>query len=102
VITDVALRPSLKAVIIALPVEIPVTRPLVDTVATLVFELPQVMARSDSGFPEPSRGVAVSDWVAPIITVAVAGVSDTEATGIGVTLRVTEPVLLSLVALMVD
>ena len=52
--------PSLSAVIVATPVETPVTRPLEDTVAIVVSELRHVIVRPDSGFPVASRSVATS------------------------------------------
>src|SRR6266852_1910592 len=78
VIVAVPLCPSLVAVIVAVPAPTAVTRPLAFTVATAALllthvtkrvtvtvatagsELVHVTRRSVSGFPAPSRGVAVS------------------------------------------
>ena len=60
VIVAVPLLPSLVAVTVAEPTPRPVTRPFVLTVATLVFELAQVIARPVNGAPLASFGVAVN------------------------------------------
>src|SRR2546425_419405 len=75
------LLPSLVAVIVTAPAATPITRPLADTVAIAVFELVHVTARPASTFPAASLGVALSCVVAPTNTVAVAGLTVTDATG---------------------
>jgi len=60
VIADVPLWPSLVAVIVAVPANLPVTSPLVFTVATPVFEVAHVTTRPLNGLPLASLGVAVS------------------------------------------
>ena len=52
--------PSLVAVIVAEPAALPVTRPVVFTVAVDVLPLVHVTARPASGLPLASFGVAVS------------------------------------------
>ena len=52
--------PSLVAVIVAEPAALPVTSPVVFTVAIDVLPLVQVTARPASGLPLASFGVAVS------------------------------------------
>src|SRR3954470_21227102 len=79
----VADLPSLVAVIVAGPAATPVTRPVAFTVATAVLELDQVTMRPVSGLPAASFVAAASCWVAPLTTVAVAGVTVTVATGTG-------------------
>src|SRR6266480_6355997 len=81
VIEDVPLCPSLVAVIVAGPAAKAVTRPLVLTVATEVLELVQVTVRPVRMLPLASRSVAVSWSVCPAGTLAVAGLTVTEATG---------------------
>ena len=73
---------SLVAEIVAVPPAIPVTRPLADTVAAAELLDAQVMVRPDSAAPVLSLRVAVSCCVLPTVTLAVAGVSVTDATGI--------------------
>src|SRR6266550_4143702 len=82
-------RPSLMAVIVAVPTVPPVTSPLGDTDATV------------SALPAESFGVAVSCTVCPGVRLAVAGETCTEATGTIATLIVAVAVLLSLVAVIV-
>src|SRR5207245_7731970 len=79
--TDVPFFPSLVAVIVAEPAATPVTNPLVLTVATAVLLLTHVTVRPVRGVPFESFGVAVSGNVAPTITLAVAGLTVTDATG---------------------
>src|SRR5947207_448722 len=84
VIAAVPLLPSLVAVIVAVPTACAVTSPLALTVATAWLLLAQVTTRPDSGVPFASFGVAVSWTVAPMSTLAVAGLTLTVATGAGV------------------
>jgi hypothetical protein len=81
----VALRPSLVAVMVAEPGATPVTRPLAETVATPASELVQVIVLPRREAPLADCGVAVSWVLEPTNTVAVEGVTLTEATGAGVT-----------------
>src|SRR5437660_9005433 len=83
-VDEVALLPSLVAVIVAVPGVTPDTSPLLLTVATAVLELDHVTVRPESGAPGASFGVAVSCTVWPGCTGAVAGVTSTDATGSGV------------------
>ena len=99
----VPLRPSLVAVIVAVPAATPVTRPAPETVATWALSVVQVTVRPLSGWPAASLGVAVSCTVLPAATVAVAGATSTEATGAGAAVTVTceVPLFPSLVAVTV-
>src|SRR6266513_1961520 len=81
VMAAVPLCPSLVAVIVAGPAAKAVTRPLLLTVATDVLELVQVTVRPVRMLPPASRSVAVSWSVCPAGTLAVAGLTVTEATG---------------------
>src|SRR6266511_1528428 len=65
---------------VAEPAATPVTRPLAFTVAMEVLLLAQVTARPASGLPLESFGVATSCTVWPAATVAVGGVTSTDAT----------------------
>jgi len=87
----VPLLPSLVAVIVAVPAATPVTRPLVLTVATAVLLLAQVIVRPDRELPFASFGVAVSCTVWPTGTLAVVGLTATEATGTLVTVIAAVP-----------
>src|SRR5690349_2876203 len=103
VILAVASFPSLVAVIVALPAATPVTRPLADTVAAAGVSVDHVTVRPVSGCPAASFGVAVSCTEAPDATVAEAGVTTIDATGLAVAVTVTRavPLLPSLVPVMV-
>ena len=81
VMVAVPLRPSLVAVITAVPTTRPVTSPLPLTVATLSALLAQVTVRPVSTLPAASLRVAVSCSTAPTTTLALAGLIVTEATG---------------------
>src|SRR5690349_20958464 len=87
VMLAVPLLPSLVAVIVAEPAATPLTRPLLLTVAMVVLLLDQVMLRPVSVFPDASLVVAASCTVAPTLTLAVAGVTATDATGTALTVR---------------
>jgi len=100
VMADVPLFPSLVAVIVAEPAATPVTRPVVFTVATAVLLLLHVTTRPVKALPAASRGVAVSCTVCPVITLADAGATVTDATG-AATLTADEPLWPSLVAVIV-
>src|SRR2546422_1073760 len=95
------LCPSLVAVIAAAPTATPVTSPLADTVAMPGLDLVQVTARPASAFPAASLGVALSCVVPPTTTVAVAGLTTTEATGTVDTVTAAVPLWPSLVAVIV-
>src|SRR3989442_10277521 len=68
---------------VAVPAPTPLTSPLPLTVATDALLVAHVTARPSSGVPLASFGVAVSCAVAPTCTLAVAGLTATEATGGG-------------------
>src|SRR5438552_3615213 len=101
VIADVPLFPSLVAVIVADPAATPLTRPLPFTVATDVMLLAQVTTRPVRGLPPASLGVAASCTVCPAVTLAVAGLTVTDATGIADTVTAAVPFLPSLAAVIV-
>src|SRR5437773_8188273 len=101
VMAAVPLCPSLVAVIVAEPATTPVTSPLGLTVATAVLLLDHVIVRPDSALPLASFGVAVSWTVLPAGTLAVAGLTVTEATGTCTTVMADVPLCPSLVAVMV-
>src|SRR5439155_16729477 len=100
---EVPLCPSLVAVMVAVPATLPVTSPLALTVATLVLLEAQVTVRPESTLPPESRGVAVGCTGCPSNTWAVAGVTDTDATGTpaAVTVMAAVPLCPSLVAVIV-
>jgi hypothetical protein len=81
VMVALPLLPSLVAVMVADPAATPVTRPLVDTVATLVELVVQLMGRPVRTFPLASLSVAASCTVDPACTLAVRGATVTVATG---------------------
>jgi hypothetical protein len=93
--------PSLVAVIVTVPGETPVTTPTDDTVATVLLLDVHVTARSVTTVPIWSFTVAVSVVVCPVMTLAVAGVTVTLATGSAITVTVDVPLFPSLVAVMV-
>src|SRR5206468_350803 len=95
------LCPSLVAVTVTEPAATPVTSPVADTVATAGFALVHVTTRPASRFPAASLGVALSCVVAPTNTVAVAGLTVTDATGTLDTVTAAVPVCPSLVAVIV-
>src|SRR6266566_7183700 len=98
---DVPLCPSLVAVIVAEPVATPVTTPLAETVATAALVVPHVTTRPPRAVPFASFGVAVNCVVAPTLTLAVVGLTVTEATGTLVTVMADVPLGPSLVAVIV-
>src|SRR5262245_4142000 len=93
-------RPSLVAVICAVPAAIDVTMPLLETVATLVFELVHAMLRPVSTLPDASRVVAVAcvDW--PAVSVLLASETETDATDTWLTATEALPLCPSLVAMI--
>jgi hypothetical protein len=97
----VPLIPSLVAVSVAEPAATPVTSPLPFTVAAAVLLLAHVTTRPLSAFPLASLGVAVSWTVRPTCTLAVAGLTVTDATGTVVTVTAAVPLCPSLVAVIV-
>src|SRR2546421_1196196 len=101
VIADVPLGPSLVAVIVADPGGPAVTSPLPLPVAAAVLLVCQVTVRPASELPFASLGVAVSCTVLPVVTVADAGVTVTEATGRCTTVMAEVPLCPSLVAVIV-
>jgi hypothetical protein len=101
VIAAVAVRPSLDAVIETLPAATALTRPVLETVAIAVLVELQPTTRPVSTLLLASNVVADNCTVAPTCRVALAGDTETEATGIGagaLTLMDAEPLLPSLVA----
>src|SRR5206468_1280272 len=101
VIVAVPLCPSEVAVIVTEPAATPVTNPLALTVATAVLPLAQVIVRPESELPFASFGAAASCIVWPTCTVAVAGLTVTDATGTVVTVIAAVPLFPSLVAVSV-
>jgi hypothetical protein len=97
----VPLLPSLVAVIVAAPMETPVTTPLDDTVATSSLLDVQVTGRSVTVIPRMSFTVATRGVVCPTATELVAGDKLTLPTGEGATVNAAVPLLPSLVAVMV-
>jgi hypothetical protein len=93
-------RPSLVAKITAVPAAIPVTTPLVDTLATLGAPDVQLTTRPPSGSPRASRGVAVNVTLCPIVMSDWPGDTSTVATGTAVTVTSAVPVFPSLVAVI--
>lgn len=93
-------RPSLVAVIVALPAATATTSPAFETVATPVFDDDHAIVRPVTTAPEPSRSTAVAcvDW--PTDIVGADSVTVTDATGGGVTVTVAEPVRPSMVAVI--
>src|SRR3989475_5991 len=98
----VPLLPSLVAVIvIGPPRAFPVTRPFPSTMAIVALLVCHVTTRPLSGLPVASLGVAVS-WTVPFTwMLAVAGVTASDATGMGVTVTADVPLVPSLVAMIV-
>ena len=86
---------------VVVPAATPVTRPLVDTVATPALELVHVTARLVNAFPTESLGVAVSCTRCPATTLVEAGLRVTDATGTFDTVTVEVPLCPSLVAVIV-
>src|SRR5690348_14207708 len=80
VIAAVPLCPSLVAVIVAEPAAPPLTKPPL-TVATAALFVAHVITRPLSGLPLASLGVAANCTVCPTWTLAVAGLTVTDATG---------------------
>jgi hypothetical protein len=80
VTTVVPLTPSTVALIVDVPAAAAVTKPTLDTVATVVFEEDQVVVRPERTFADASFAVAESCWLCPTVIVAVAGVTATLAT----------------------
>ncbi|PYO63171.1 MAG: hypothetical protein DMD28_02980 [Gemmatimonadetes bacterium] len=68
------------AVIVAAPAAIPVTRPVLLTVATAGALLAHVTVRPVSGLPLASFGVAVNSRVPPTATLGAAGLTVTVTT----------------------
>ena len=93
--------PPLEAVIVADPWVIPVTTPPGDTLTTDAFPVVHVTVRPANGLPLASSGVAMSGAVCPTVTVAVAGLTTTEATVAGTTVIVADPAWPPLEAVMV-
>src|SRR6266853_1347448 len=106
VTVEVALFPSLVAVMVAEPAATPVTTPtftcpLAVTVATATLLVAHVTTRPVNGLPLASRGIAVSCTACPTPALTVAGLTLTDATGMGFTVTAALPVVPSLVAVIV-
>src|SRR6266699_3727705 len=99
--SPVALIPSLVTVIVAVPAATPLTSPMLLTVAAAVLLLAQVIVRPVRTLPAESLVVAESWTVAPSSTLAVAGVSVTDATGTVATVTAAVPLCPSLAAVIV-
>jgi hypothetical protein len=78
--------------ITAVPTRIPVTRPLLVTVAMLGALLDHVTVRPASGWPLAENACAVSEMVRPTTIVGCEGDTVTDATGTGVTVTSAVPV----------
>jgi hypothetical protein len=104
VVTDtfaVPLWPSAVAVMLALPVATAVTSPVVETVATAVFVLAQVIVRPMSTLPLASLRTADACVVWPTLRLLVPSDTLTVATGATVTVTCTDPVTPPLAAVIV-
>jgi len=88
-------------VIVAVPAATPVTRPLVLTEAIEVLLLDQLTVRPVRMLPAASFSVAVAWSVPRTTTLGDARLTVTDATGTSVTVMVAEPLLPSLVAVIV-
>jgi hypothetical protein len=99
-IVAVPLRPSLDAVIDAVPGDTAATIPVALTVATSDRFDDHVIVRPLSGCPAASRGCASSSTVCPTTRVAELGLTATEATGAGDTVIAATPLLPSTVAVI--
>jgi hypothetical protein len=95
-----AIGPSQLAVIVADPSATVVTTPPVLTNATGALLVDHVIVRPVNGLPLASRGVAVSCTVCPTATLAVAGLTVTDATGTLVDVMAAVLVALSHAAVM--
>jgi hypothetical protein len=102
VIEDVAVLPSLAAVIDTLPAPVAVTNPFASTAATAGLLELHAIARPERTFPLASFVIAESCCVGsiPKMRFAVAGLTVTVATGDGVTVSRAAPVFPSLVAMI--
>ena len=96
-----ALRPSLAAVIVALPAASAVTSPAGDTLATAGADAALLTARPVSTFPAASFSTAVACAVCPTPSDAALSVTDTVATGGGDTTKTIDPAFPSLDAVTV-
>ena len=83
VIADVPFLPSLEAVIVAFPAATAVTNPEAETVATVGLPELHVIVRPVSTLLLASRVTADSCAVPPTCRLAVAGETETDATGTG-------------------
>jgi hypothetical protein len=100
VMSDVPDLPSLVAVIVAVPTPTAVTSPFASTVAAALSD-DHVTVRPVRVAPAESLVTALSCWVFPTTTLAEDGVTETLATGTGVTVIVAVPLWPSLVAVIV-
>ena len=95
------LIPSLVAVMVALPVATACTSPELDTVATVAFELFQLMLRPVRTFPLASLVTAFACVDCPTAMLDEFNVTVTLATGTATTVTAAEPLTPSLVAVTV-
>ena len=95
------LLPSLVAVIVAVPAVTAVTNPLALTVATGGLLVAHTTRRPVRMLPLASSTSVVSRSVSPTWTVAVAGITDTDATSAPGTLTAAVPLCPSLIAVIV-
>jgi hypothetical protein len=93
VIVAVPMIPSIVAVIVAVPGAMPVTSPLVLTMAAAAFKVAQLTVRPVSVCPAESRAITTNCCVAPARMLASVGATLTVATGTAVTVAVTVAVL---------
>jgi hypothetical protein len=100
VILAVAVRPSLDAVIVAVPAERPVTTPVDDTVATALADEVHVTNRPVIATPLAPNRVAVSGTERPTSMEAVVGATATRATAKACTAITAVPVTPATVALI--
>ncbi len=96
----VALFPSDVPVIVTVPGETPRTTPRDDTTAVAGAELDHENTRPGSGALPASNAVPVRVTVAPTLTVEDGGATMTDATGVVLTVSVTEPLFPSDVAVI--
>lgn len=89
VMVAVPTTPSIVAVMVAEPAEMPVTSPFVLTVATEALSVAQLTVRPVSVCPAESRAETTNCCVAPVRMLALAGATLTVATGTSVTVTVT-------------
>src|SRR5512140_271728 len=90
-IPAVPVLPSLVAVMFAVPLVTPLTRPVLSTVATDSSSEDHVIVRPESTLPLASSGSATRCTVSPTLMAALVGETRTDATGGGMTMIVATP-----------